>query len=139
MDVAAQIEAYLAALPEAKQGDLRRLHALMLTDFPRCRLWFSDGTDDTGKVVTNPNIGYGEYTIHYTDGSSKLCYRVGLSATTSGVSVYVLGLDDKTYLKNTYGASIGKAKVTGYCIAFRHLADVDLDVLQSAVTHRMTQ
>ena len=137
MDVAAQIEAYLDALPVAKRDDVRRLHALILTYFPNSRLWFSDGTDAAGKVVTNPNIGYGEYTIHYTDGSSKQFYRVGLSATTSGVSVYVLGLADKTYLKNTYGTSIGKAKVTGYCIAFRHLADVDLDTLQAAIRDGM--
>ena len=84
----------------------------MLASFPECRLWFNDGTNEDGKVVANPNIGYGAYTITYADGSSREFYRIGLSANMTGISVYVLGLDDKTYLARTYGASIGKASVT---------------------------
>jgi hypothetical protein len=138
MDTPARVEAYLARQPEPKQGDLRQLHAQMLRDFPRCRLWFSDGTDENGKVVANPSIGYGSYTIHYADGSSREFYRIGLSATTTGISVYVLGLDDKTYLARTYGASIGKASVTGYCIRFRRLSAIDDDVLRAAIHDGMT-
>src|SRR5664280_2434971 len=41
--------------------------------------------------------------------SSREFYRIGLSANTTGISVYVLGLEDKTYLARTYGASIGRA------------------------------
>jgi len=122
MDVSEQIEAYLASQPEPKQADLRRLHAHILAEFPGCRLWFTDGTNADGKVVANPSIGYGAYTITYADGAMREFYRIGLSANTTGISVYVLGLDDKTYLARTYGGSIGKASVTGYCIKFRHLA-----------------
>ena len=99
MDVPEQVEAYLASQPEPKQADLRRLHAHILAEFPGCRLWFTDGTNADGKVVANPNIGYGAYTITYADGSSREFYRIGLSANTAGISVYVLGLDDKTYLR----------------------------------------
>ena len=94
-----------------------------------------DGTNEDGKVVANPNIGYGVYTITYADGSSREFYRIGLSATTAGISVYVLGLDDKTYLARTYGASIGKASVTGYCIKFKSLNDVNVDVLEEAIRY----
>ena len=52
--------------------------------------------------------------------------------------VYVLGLDDKTYLARTYGGSIGKARVTGYCIKFRHLAAINVDVLQAAIQYGMS-
>ena len=138
MEIAEQVEAYLASQPEPKQADLRRLHALMLVEFPGCRLWFTDGTNEAGKVVANPNIGYGAYTITYANGSSREFYRIGLSANTSGISVYVLGLDDKTYLARTYAASIGKAGVTGYCIKFRGLAEIDVAVLQAAIRHGMT-
>jgi len=138
MDVPEQVEAYLASQPEPKQADLRRLHAHILAEFPGCRLWFTDGTNADGKVVANPNIGYGAYTITYADGSSREFYRIGLSANTTGISVYVLGLDDKTYLARTYGASIGKASVTGYCIKFRHLAVINVDVLQAAIQYGMS-
>ena len=123
MDIPERVEAFLASQPEPKQTDLRLLHARILEDFPECRLWFDDGTNDDGKVVANPNIGYGMYTITYANGSSREFYRIGLSANTTGISVYVLGLDDKTYLTRTYGASIGKASVTGYCIKFKRLSN----------------
>jgi hypothetical protein len=138
METAEQVEAYLASQPEPKQTDLRHLHALVLAEFPSVRLWFTDGTNEAGKVVANPNVGYGMYTISYADGSTREFYRIGLSANTSGISVYVLGLDDKAFLKRTYGDSIGRASVTGYCIRFKRLADIDVDVLQAAIRHGMT-
>lgn len=138
MDVPERVEAYVAGQLEPKQADLRALHALMLAEFPDCRLWYTDGTNEAGKVVANPNIGYGVYTITYADGSSREFYRIGLSANTTGISVYVLGLDDKTYLARTYGASIGKASVTGYCIKFRRLSDINAEALQAAIRHGMT-
>lgn len=138
MDIPDQVEGYLASQSEPKQTDLRRLHTRVLAEFPACRLWFSDGTDEGGKVVANPSIGYGAYTISYADGSSREFYRIGLSANTAGISVYVLGLDDKTYLARTYGASIGKAHVTGYCIRFKRLSDIDADALHAAIRHGMT-
>ena len=63
---------------------------------------------------------------------------MGLSANAAGISVYVLGLRDKTYLVRTYGEVIGKASVTGYCIKFRRLSDVSTDVLHAAIRHGMT-
>jgi hypothetical protein len=138
MDIPERVEACLARQPETKQTDLRQLHARMLAEFPECRLWFNDGTNEDGKVVANPNIGYGRYTINYADGSSREFYRIGLSANTTGISVYVLGLDDKTYLARTYGASIGKASVTGYCIKFKRLSDINADALQAAIRDGMT-
>ena len=138
MDIPERVESYLASQPDPKQTDLRQLHTRMLAEFPGCRLWFSDGTNEVGKVVANPNVGYGSYTITYADGSSREFYRIGLSANTTGISVYVLGLDDKTYLVRTYGAAIGKASVTGYRIKFRRLSDINADVLQTAIRHGMT-
>ena len=138
MDIPERVETYLASQPEPKQTDLRRLHAMIQAEFPAGRLWFNDGTNEAGKVVANPNVGYGGYTIIYADGSSREFYRIGLSANTTGISVYVLGLDDKTYLARTYGASIGKARVTGYCIRFKRLSDINVDALQAAIRHGMS-
>jgi hypothetical protein len=138
MDVSERVEAYLASQPEPKQTDLRQLHAQMLAQFPGCRLWFTDGTNADGKVVANPNIGYGAFTITYADGSSREFYRIGLSANTTGISVYVLGLEDKTYLARTYAASIGRASVTGYCIKFTRLSVINADALLAAIRHGMT-
>ena len=138
VDTQQRVEAYLASQPEPKQTDLRGLHAHMLAEYPRCALWFTDGTNEDGKVVANPSIGYGVYTITYADGSSREFYRIGLSANTTGISVYVMGRDDKTYLARTCGTSIGKASVTGYCIKFRRLAVINSEALHAAIRHGMT-
>jgi hypothetical protein len=69
----------------------------------------------------------------YADGSSRAFYRVGISANTSGISVYIMGLADKAHLANTYGKRLGKATITGYCIKFKKLQDIELPVLDEAI------
>lgn len=133
MTIEAQIEAYIAAQPEPKRGDMRALDARVRAILPAARLWFLDGKDETGRIVSNPNIGYGLRRIDYADGSHRDFYQIGLSANTSGISVYILGIEDKAYLARTYGERIGKAKVTGYCIRFRALKDIDVAVLEAAI------
>jgi hypothetical protein len=135
MNVEEQIQAYIASQPEPKRSDMQALHQLTLQVVPACRLWFEDGKNSEGKVVANPNIGYGFYTIKYADGTTRDFYQIGLSANTTGISVYILGLEDKTYLANTFGKTIGKASVTGYCIKFKAIKDINLDVLQAAIRH----
>ena len=133
MTIKKQIDAYLAEQPEAKRADMLALHRRILKVMPGCKLWFLDGTDDNGKAVTNPNIGYGRQTMTYADGTTRPFYQVGFSANTGGISVYIIGLEDRTYLPRTYGKTIGKAKVTGYCIKFKALKDIDVDVLEAAI------
>ena len=133
MDIQKQIDAYITSQPEAKRNDMQALHRLLLRLLPKGKLWFSDGKNPEGKVVSNPTIGYGHYLIHYADGSSKDFFKIGLSANTTGISVYILGIKDKTYLANNYGKKLGKASVTGYCIKFKNLKDINLDVLEAAI------
>lgn len=133
MTVQRQIKEYIAGQPEAKRGDLQELHRVIQSVSPGCKLWFLDGKNEAGKVVSNPSIGYGLYTIDYADGSSREFYQIGLSANTSGISVYILGLEDKTYLAKTYGGKIGKATVTGYCIKFKSLKDMNVGILEAAI------
>jgi Domain of unknown function (DU1801) len=135
MTVKAQIKDYIASLPDPKSSELQELHLFILKILPASKLWFLDGKDSTGKIVSNPNIGYGEYHIHYANGTTKPFYQVGLSANTSGISVYVMGIPDKTYLVKTFGKKIGKASVTGYCIKFKKLSDINLDILEDAIRH----
>lgn len=133
MTVEDEIEGYIAAQPAPKSADMRALHGVIRDAMPGCRLWFLDGRSDDGKTVANPNIGYGFQVIDYADGKTREFYKIGLSANTTGISVYILGIEDKTYLARTYGGAIGKASVTGYCIKFRRLEDIDVDVLTAAI------
>lgn len=133
MNIQERIENYVAGQPEPKREDMRELHRLMLRISPECRLWFLDGKNEEGKIISNPNIGYGQKIIRYADGKSREFYQVGLSANTTGISIYIIGMEDKKYLSQTYGGRLGKANVTGYCIKFKALKDIDLDVLEEII------
>lgn len=139
MDIQEQINDYIASQPDTKRSDIETLHKLILKSFPKCKLWFLDGKDDKGKIVTNPNIGYGLLNIKYADGKTKEFYQLGISANTTGLSVYIMGIQDKKYLLNTYGKVIGKATVTGYCIKFKTLKDINIDILESAIRDGVKQ
>ncbi len=133
MNVQAQINAYITSQPEPKRSDMQSLHQTIQDIMPGSKLWFLDGKNSEGKTVSNPNIGYGLQTIKYADGTTREFYRIGLSANTTGISVYILGLPDKTYLAKTYGKKLGKASVTGYCIKFKALKDINLEILEAAI------
>lgn len=135
MNIQGQIKNYIESQPESKRNDMQELHQHILQVLPGCKLWFLDGKDNNGKVVTNPNIGYGAYTMKYADGTSREFYQIGMSANTTGISIYILGIDDKKYLAQTFGEKIGKASVTGYCIKFKKLKDINLDVLEEAIKY----
>lgn len=130
-----QIQKYITSQPEPKRSDMQKLHRIILKVMPGCKLWFLDGKDEKGKTVSNPNIGYGFYTIKYADGSTRDFYQIGLSANKTGISVYILGIKDKTYLTKTYGKKIGKASVTGYCIKFKTLEEINIDILEAAIKY----
>jgi hypothetical protein len=133
MNIETQISQYINSQSESKRAEMETLHNRMLQLFPNCKLWFLDGKDEQGKVVSNPNIGYGLQTIKYADGKTKDFYQVGISGNTTGISVYVMGIEDKSYLPETYGKTIGKASVSGYCIKFKTLKDINTDVLIEAI------
>ena len=133
MNIPEQIKDYIAGQPEPKRDEMQELHRLILRISPECRLWFLDGKNSEGKVVSNPNIGYGSQEIEYAGGKTREFYQIGLSANTTGISVYIIGIEDKKYLSQTYGEKLGKATVTGYCIKFKYLKDINLDALEAAI------
>lgn len=135
MNIQEQITAYITSQPEPKRSDMQMLHSIILQAMPACKLWFLDGKNSEGKTVSNPNIGYGFRTIKYADGTTREFYRIGLSANTTGISVYIMGITDKTYLPQTYGGKIGKASVSGYCVKFKTLKDINISILEAAIIY----
>jgi hypothetical protein len=133
MNIQEQIKEYIASQPEPKRSDMQALHGLILKVLPACKLWFLDGKNSENKSVSNPNIGYGFHTIKYADGKTREFYQIGMSANKTGISVYILGIKDKTYLAHTYGKKLGKATVSGYCIKFKTLTGINVDMLQAAI------
>jgi len=137
MTLQEEINEYITRQPESKRSEMEELHRIITQMAPGCRLWYEDGKNSENKIVSNPNIGYGQYTLHYTNGKTRDFYRVGLSANTTGISVYILGIDDKTYLSRTFGEKLGRASVTGYCIKFKTLKDINIEILKAAIRYGM--
>jgi hypothetical protein len=133
MNTKEEIKKYIESQSEAKRSDMQTLNKLILKVSPKSKLWFLDGKNEKGKMVTNPNVGYGLYTLKYADGSTRDFYQVGFTGNTVGISVYIMGIKDKTYLAKTYGKKLGKASVTGYCIKFKSLKNINVEVLEDAI------
>jgi len=135
MNIEEQINQYIISQPEPKRTDMLALHHLIQEMMPSCKLWFQDGIDSEHKTVSNPNIGYGLQILKYANGKTRDFYQIGFSANKTGISVYILGIIDKTYLAKTYGSKIGKASVTGYCIKFKTLKDINIEILEAAIRY----
>jgi len=136
MNVQGQIKEYITGQPEPKRSDMQELHRIITEVIPGCKIWFRDGKNSENKTVSNPNIGYGLQTLKYADGKTREFYQIGMSANKTGISVYILGIKDKTYLARTYGKKLGKASTSGYCIKFKTLKDINIDVLKEAIRYR---
>jgi hypothetical protein len=135
MSIQEQIKKYITSQPEPKRSDMQALHRIILEVMPASKLWFLDGKNIENKIVSNPNIGYGLHTIKYADGKTREFYQIGISANKTGISVYILGIKDKKYLAQTYGKKLGKANVSGYCIKFKMLKDINIDILEAAIRY----
>ena len=133
MNVKDQIKKYIDSQPEPKRSDMEELHRSIQEVMPAFKIWFLDGKDSEGRTVSNPNIGYGSRDHKYADGTVSEFYQIGLSANKTGISVYIMGIEDKKYLAQTYGKDLGKASVTGYCIKFKTLKDINVEILQEAI------
>ena len=135
MAIKEQIQQYITSQPEPKRSDMQALHRIIVEVKPACKLWFLDGKNSEGKTVSNPNIGYGSHTLKYADGTTREFYQIGLSANKTGISVYILGIEDKKYLARTLGKELGKASVTGYCLRFKTLKDINIEILEAAIRY----
>src|ERR1700677_2704271 len=135
MNVQEQIKKYIARQSEPRRSDIQELHQLMLRVLPTGKLWYVDGKNSENKTVCNPSIGYGLHTIKYVGRTTRDYYRIGLSTNKTGISVYILGIKDKTSLAKIYGKKMSKARVTGYCIKFKTLKDIRIDVLEAAIRY----
>ncbi len=133
MDIEKQIKTYINSQTESKRDDMQALHQIIMGIMPGCQLWFLDGKNEDNKTVSNPNIGYGNHTMKYAGGKTREFYKIGMSANTSGISVYIMGIEDKKYLADTFGKKLGKANVSGYCIKFKYLKDINTDILKAAI------
>jgi hypothetical protein len=135
MDIQEQIEQFIIGQPQPKRSEMQALHKLIINILPKGKLWFDDGKSNPNQADINPTIGYGARTIKYANGTTREFFQTGMSANKTGISIYILGIADKTYLKDTYAKDLGKASVTGYCIRFKKLEDINQNILEAAIRY----
>jgi hypothetical protein len=135
MNVQEQISQYITSQPEPKRSDMQKLHMLTLQVLPECKLWYDDGKNAENKTISNPTIGYGSHIMKYANGKTREFFQIGMCANKTGISIYILGIKDKTYLAHTYGKELGKASVSGYCIRFNNLKDININLLEAAIRY----
>lgn len=106
--------AYLASIPAARRGEVRRVHQLIRKAVPGLR-----------PVVRSGMIGYGPFHYRYATGREGDTAIVGLAERKNGMSLYVLGWKDGRYLAEAWGPRLGKADCGRSCVRFRTLDDLD--------------
>jgi len=136
VEVKQQIKKYIAGIPDPRGTEIQDLHQHIVRAFPKWKLWFFDGKNTEDKTVTNQTIGYGVHTIKYANGTTREVFRIGMGANKTGIFVYILPIRNKTYLAETYGKKLGKATMTGYCIKFKTLKDISIEVLLDAMNYK---
>lgn len=109
--------AYLAALPEAVRGEVKRLDAIIREAAPKL-----------SPYVAGSMLGYGRYRYRYESGREGESCKIGLAARASGISVYVCAADEKGYLAEREAPKLGKVSVGKSCIRFKKVDDLDLRV-----------
>jgi hypothetical protein len=129
-----QIQTYQETLSPEKRADLIELQKLISELFPNYPLSFHSGYDTSGKQVSNPSIGYGKYLHNYSNGTTSSMYQIGLSVNNKGFSIYLLGLSKSINIKEVFTSNIGKAKITGYCIKFNRLSEINMQILGKGLT-----
>lgn len=139
MDTKEQIAAHLTTLKASKGRELTELYQMILVEMGEPILHFFDGKNEEGKVVANPTIGFGQTRLTYANVSFQDTFKLGISANATGISIYVLGLKDKNILQEKFGNRLGKAKITGYCVRFKKLGDLDKTVLAALISFAMKE
>lgn len=115
-----------------KMNELIAILNWMQTQFPDLQATFHDGKDEKGKQITNPTHGFGAFEQTYANGEKKTHFQIGVAQTKSGISIYLLGIRGKMDLPAACSA-LGKAKVTGYCISYKKMTDLNLGVLKNVL------
>lgn len=84
-------------------------------------------TDDPGDMWGTSIVGFGDYRYSYADGRENNWFKIGFSPRKQNLTIYIMGgYQGKQALLDKLGPhSLGKS-----CLYVKHLADIDLGVLE---------
>lgn len=126
------IAKFIDGLPQAVRADVQSLDeviAPIMDGLPKA-LFVGKFWGGTEQEI----IGYGVHTSVRPNGTEVEWFHVGLAVQKNYLSMYVNAVEDRQYLSEKYGASLGKVKVGKASLSFKSVADIDLDKLRDLIT-----
>jgi hypothetical protein len=106
-----------------RRADLARLDRLIRDTLPELEVHESEGT-----------VGYGPFHYRYASGREGDAYRVSVASRKTGISLYVLALnEDGEYLAESRADRFPKANVGKSCVRFKRLDDLDEAALRDVL------
>lgn len=110
---------YLASLDEQTQGDAHVLYEMMHRISREVPVLWNVGT-----------IGFGSYHYRYATGREGDNFVIGFYPRKGKTTVYLM---DGTARHAEALSKLGAHTITGYCIHFKRLSDIDPSVLEDIV------
>ena len=109
---------YIAMIDEPRRSEIQALHNLITKTLPNQK-----------PLIMSGMIGYGTFEYKYSSGRSGTWSLVMLASQKNYISLYVCALDGEQYIAEKYKDKLPKTSIGKSCIRFKHLEDVDLDII----------
>ena len=113
----ADVEAYLAAQPEARAADCRALAALM------------QRVSGHPPVMWGRMVGFGHHHYVYDSGREGDIFEIGFASGAGGKGDISLYVNATGATRSALLAKLGKHREGKGCIYIKRLSDVNIDVL----------
>jgi hypothetical protein len=123
---------FLASLEGTQGDDMRRLDDLISEQMPGQSRFLYEGVFWSGS--DQQIVGYGVLDYENRSREPVEWFLVGFAAQKDHISIYVNAVEDGQYLLRQYEGRLGKAKLGSANIAFKRVADLDLDNLLEMVS-----
>lgn len=116
-------------LDEPRRSEIRQLHDLILATAPGLKI-----------SMWSVGIGYGSYHYHYASGREGDWPPLALSSRKQYIALYASCVsDDGEYIAEKYKKDLPKADIGKSCIRFKHLTDVDLEIIKKIIIESATR
>ncbi len=119
---AATPEEYIAAVGDARRGDIQRIYDLVREEAPELE-----------PTMEFDCLGFGKYHYKYSTGREGDWYKIGLANNKSYISLYCCGTKDGAYVAEGYKDRLPKASIGRSCVRFKRLSDIDESTLRELV------
>jgi len=107
-------KAYLAALPEARRAEVKRLDAFIRKTVPKLEPFIHSGM-----------LAYGPQRYRTKSGKESDWFKLGIASNATAISLYVCASDERGYVAERHRAALPGASIGKSCVRFKKFDDLD--------------